>query len=268
MTVTRKLLLRPEDVLPSPRELPDADLDIAVVAQLNLPDQTEETYELIKRFTSLTLEELRDAGARIELVDVTADEEPDYAALVRADGIVMLGGGDVDPALYGRCEAVPNEYGRDRRSDDRQLKMIHDAIDADSTLLAICRSSQLLNVACGGTLIPDLQPGTLHHGTDGAPMFLDEEVELLSGTRVHRIYGRDRLTVRSGHHQAVDRVGDGLRVGARAADGVVEAIERVDNSWIVGVQWHPEDGDGSGEDRLLFFETFLNKARARRNAGV
>lgn len=266
MTIARKLVLRPQDVLPSPPELPDADLDIAVVTQLNLPDQTEETYELIKRFTSLTLEELRDAGARTRLIDVTADEDPDYAALVRTDGIVMLGGGDVDPSLYGHRGTVPNEYGRDRRSDERQLRMIHDAIDADSTLLAICRSSQLLNVACGGTLVPDLQPGTLHHGTDGAPMFLDEEVELLPGTRVHQVYGRDRLTVRSGHHQAVDRVGEGLRVGAHAADGVVEAIERTDNSWIVGVQWHPEDSDGSGEDRLLFFKAFLDRARARRDA--
>lgn len=263
MTTTDELVLGPADVLPSPRELPDADVDIAVIAQLNLPDQTEETYELIKRFTRVTLEELRDAGARPSLIDVTAEDEPDYPALRRAHGILMLGGGDVDPGLYGHEGEVPHEYGRDRRSDDRQLRMIQEAIEADAVLLAVCRSSQLLNVSCGGTLIPDLQPGTLHHGTDGAPMFLDEEVRLAPHTRLHRAFGRDRLTVRSGHHQAVDRVGDGLRVAARAMDGVVEATERVDNTWVVGVQWHPEDSDGAGDDRLLLFNAFLAQARAR-----
>lgn len=268
MSVTDDLLLRPQDVLPSPLELPGADVDIAVVVQLNLPDQTEETYGLLKRFTRVTLEELRDAGARSTLVDVSADEEPDYEVLHRAHGIIVLGGGDVDPSFYGRHEPVPNEFGRDPRSDERQLRMIQDAIEDDATMLAVCRGSQLLNVACGGTLIPDIQPGTLHHGTDGAPMFLDEDIELASDTRLHRAYGRERLTVRSGHHQAVDRVGNGLRVAARALDGVVEATERVDNTWIVGVQWHPEDSDGVGEDRSLLFQAFLDQARDRARSRV
>ena len=77
MTATDELVLRPQDVLPSPLELPDADVDIAVVAQLNLPGQTEETFGLLKRFTRVTLQEMRDAGARATLVDVSTDEEPD-----------------------------------------------------------------------------------------------------------------------------------------------------------------------------------------------
>jgi len=263
MTTTPDLVLRPEDVLPSPAERPDADVEIAVIAQLNLPDQTEETYGLLRRFTRVTLEELRDAGARPTLVDVSADEEPDYALLRRAHGIIVLGGGDVDPSFYGEGEPIPNEFGRDPRSDARQLRMIREAIEDDATLLAVCRGSQLLNVACGGTLVRDMQPGELHHGTDGAPMFLDEQVELVRDTRLFGAYGHDRLTVRSGHHQAVDRVGDGLRVAARALDGVVEATERVDNTWIVGVQWHPEDSDGPGEDRSRLFAAFLDHARAR-----
>lgn len=268
MTATHSPVLRPEDVLPSPRELPQADVEITVVAQLNLPGQTEETYGLLRRFTRVTLEELRDAGARSTLVDVTAEEEPDYEAVRRAHGIIVLGGGDVDPELYGHPGPIPNEFGRDPRSDERQLRMIREAIADDAALLAVCRGSQLLNVACGGTLIPDLQPGTLHHGTGGAPMFLDEEVELAPDTRLRRAYDRDRLTVRSGHHQAVDRLGEGLRVAARALDGVVEATERTDNTWIVGVQWHPEDSDGAGDDRLLLFNSFLDQARARAHSRV
>lgn len=266
MTTTDELLLRPQDVLPTPLERPGADVDIAVVAQLSPPGQTVETYGLLQRFTRVTLEELRDAGARPSLIDVSADEEPDYAMLHRAHGIVVLGGGDVDPSFYGHDEPIPHEFGRDPRSDERQLRMIREAIDADATLLAVCRGSQLLNVACGGTLVRDIQPGDLHHGTDGAPMFLDEAVDLVPDTLLHRTYGRDRLTVRSGHHQAVERVGDGLRVAARALDGIVEATERVENTWIVGVQWHPEDSDGIGEDRSRLFTAFLAQARVRAHS--
>ncbi|WP_431813960.1 gamma-glutamyl-gamma-aminobutyrate hydrolase family protein [Kocuria sp. cx-455] len=257
-------LLSPADVAPRSTAEPDSDVRIAVVAQLNLPDQNEETYELIKRFTSVTLESLREAGAQTVLIDVTEDAEPNYQAIAATDGVVVLGGGDVAGALYGHHEPVPDEYGKDPRSDRRQLKIIREAIDRDATVLAICRGSQLLNVACGGTLIPDIQPAHLHRGVDGAPMFLDEEIALIPGSKVHEIYGRERLVVRSGHHQAVAELGEGLRAIAVADDGVVEGTELVDKTWIVGVQWHPEDDDGRADDRYQLFNAFTQQARARK----
>ncbi|NLT25360.1 MAG: gamma-glutamyl-gamma-aminobutyrate hydrolase family protein [Microbacteriaceae bacterium] len=259
-------LLTPADVLPAGPPRADADVEIAVIGQLNLPDQTEETYGLLKRFTAVALQTIDEAGARIRFVDVTDDAEPDYAAIRAADAIVVLGGGDVEGARYGHHGEVPNEYGVDPRSDERQLRVIGEAIDDDAALLAICRGSQLLNVASGGTLIPDLDPSDLHRGGPGEPMFHDEEVLLEPGTRVAAIYpDRDRLVVRSGHHQAVDRVGDRLRVVARAHDGVVEGTERVDRTWIVGVQWHPEDDDGPADDRRAIFRAIVDEARRRRS---
>lgn len=255
-------LLTKEEVMQS--AVADGDVHIAVVAQLNLSDQNWETYELIKRFTTVTVETLRSLGATVSLVDVTDDATPNYEAIAQADGVCMLGGGDVDGALYGYDGPVANEYGKDPRSDERQLRMLRTAISQDQVMLAICRSSQLLNVACGGTLIPDLEPADLHRVTDGTGMFHDEEISLVAGTRVHEVFARERLTVRSGHHQAVAEPGMGLQIAARADDGVIEAVERIDNTWIVGVQWHPEDDDGAAADRLAIFNAFVSQARAKR----
>ena len=261
----RDHVLTPADVLPAEPPHAEAGIEIAVVGQLNLPEQTEETRGLLERFTAVALRTIHDEGARIRFVDVTDEVEPDYAAIRATDAVVVLGGGDVEASRYGHRGPVPNEYGVDTRSDERQLRVIREAIERDAAMLAICRGSQLLNVASGGTLVPDLDPSDLHRGAPGEPMFHDEEVLLEPGTRVAAIYpGRDRLTVRSGHHQAVAEVGAGLRVIARAHDGVIEGTERVDRRWIVGVQWHPEDSDGPADDRRAIFRAVVDEARRRR----
>ena len=255
-----------DEVLPDAVRRGAGDVDLAVVGQLNTPGQTRSTVRGTRDLTLAALEALAELGARIRFYDVADDAEPDYAAIRAADAIVVLGGGDVEAARYGHVGEVPNEYGVDPRSDERQLRVLADAFDHDAALLAICRGSQLLNVASGGTLIPDLDPSDLHRGGPGEPMFHDEEVLLEPGTRVAAIYpDRDRLVVRSGHHQAVDRVGDRLRVVARAHDGVVEGTERVDRTWIVGVQWHPEDDDGPADDRRAIFRAIVDEARRRRS---
>jgi putative glutamine amidotransferase len=262
MPSTEDLVLTREDVMPRSPAPAEADVEIVVVAQLNLPQQSRETHGLLRRFTTVTLQTLQDLGARIHLMDVTS-EEPDFELLNRSNGVLMLGGGDIDPSFYGHSGDVANEYGRDPVSDTRPLAITRWAIETDATLLAICRGSQILNVACGGTIIPDIQPSSLHHGDAGEPSFLDETLTLMPGTKVREVFGRERLTVRSGHHQAVDTVGAGLRVAAMADDGVVEGTERIDNTWIVGVQWHPEDDDGSEQDRIALFSAFLEEARSR-----
>lgn len=256
--------LSPEDVIPAPATLPGADVQVAVVCQLNLPDQTAETCELIQRFTRVTLETLRDLKARTELFDVTAQEPLDHDAVAAADAIVMLGGGDVDPQLYGYIGEVNNEYGTHRRSDDLQLEMLNRAFGDDVPVLTICRSMQLLNVACGGTLITDLGPDTVHNGNPGGPMFSDETVEIEAGTLLDEVFQSRKLTVRGGHHQACDLIGDDLRATAFAVDGTIEAIERTSSSWVIGVQWHPEDDAGSKEDRYRLFSALVERARLRK----
>lgn len=231
---------------------------IAVVASPTIDNASPEVNAIVARFVDTALEALADAGARVVLLDPNLAEQPDPALADAADGVLFLGGGDVDPALYGHTEPVPNEYGVSRRADDYSIGIIESTIARDAPLLCICRGSQLLNVALGGDLVPDITDYRLHRGGRGEPMFLDETITLEPGSRIHAIHGRERLTVRSGHHQAVGRVAPALRVIARADDGVVEGTEHTSASWVVGVQWHPDDSDGNVDDRREFFEGFVD----------
>ncbi|WP_461175209.1 gamma-glutamyl-gamma-aminobutyrate hydrolase family protein (plasmid) [Arthrobacter sp. Z1-9] len=253
--------ITPADVIPDGfAELPGNAPIIAVVVSLNFPDMTVEVSQLVKRFTRTALETLLKAGARAVLVDSSATNLPDPKHVTGASGVLFLGGGDVDPSLYGVRGPVPNLYGVERRADEYCMELIDQTLARDAPLLAICRGSQLLNLTSGGTLIPDLDPYELHRGGKGESMFLDEPVTILPGSRLHSILGRDRITVRSGHHQAVEQVGPRLRVAAVADDGIIEGTEHKDNTWVVGVQWHPEDSDGNAEDRELLFKAFVEQA--------
>ncbi|WP_312856826.1 gamma-glutamyl-gamma-aminobutyrate hydrolase family protein [Arthrobacter mobilis] len=258
------LRVEPAEVIPAGfAELPAGAPRIAVVVSLTFPGMTAQTLELMRRFTRTAFEALLAAGARAELVDSAAADLLPPAELAGCDGVLFLGGGDVDGALYGHHGYVPNSYGVDRRADEYCLELIRGVLDRDQPLLAICRGSQLLNVACGGTLVPDLDPWQLHRGGPGKPIFLDEEVSLVPGSRIARILGRERATVRSGHHQAVGTVAPALAVAAVADDGVVEGTEHREKSWVLGVQWHPEDSDGSAGDRALLFEAFVARCAGR-----
>lgn len=229
---------------------------VAVLVSLNFPQMTHPVAALVRRFTGRALQTLVDLGATYELFD-TSTPLADPTAVTTYDRLLVLGGGDVSATCYGgRDEDVPNSYGVDRRADDDSLAAIRAAVDADRPVLAICRGAQLVNVAWGGSIIPDISDYLLHRGGPDQPIFLDEKVTLQSGTRLQNMFSADRLTVRSGHHQAVDRVGDGLVVAAVADDGIVEAIEHPEH-WLIGVQWHPEDDDGSSSDRELLFRAFL-----------
>jgi putative glutamine amidotransferase len=145
------------------------------------------------------------------------------------------------------------------------LAAIAAAEAAGRPIFGICRGSQLLNVARGGTIIGDIVDYTLHHGAPGEPEFVDEPIDVVAGTRLAAILGARRVTGRSGHHQAVDRVGDGLVVAARALDGIVEAVEDPQR-WYLGVQWHPEDDDGPDADRAALFAAFVDAAERARHA--
>lgn len=236
---------------------------IGVVAPLNYPGLTDETRELVVRFTRTALNTLTELGARLSITDPIADT-PD-AVDAHVDGMLLLGGGDVDPTLYGHLEEVPNLYGVDRRCDLRTLESIQHALDRQLPVFGICRGAQMLNLAYGGTLIPDLGPDTPHHGHGADPLFLDDTVLIESDTRLADILGRQTVTVRNGHHQAVGDVAPQLRVAARGTDGVIEAVEHRDpDIWLLGVQWHPEDSDGSATDRTALFSAFVARVESSR----
>lgn len=234
---------------------------VSVLVSLNFPDMNDHVADLVRRLTRTALTELAELGLDWRLVDTSAPL-PTVDDALDTDAVLVLGGGDVDSELYGVPGPVPHEYGVDPAADRYTLDVITAAVDRDLPVLAVCRGSQLLNLAFGGTLVPDLDPWHLHRGDYASGLFLDEHVTVEPGTRLESILGRRDWTVRSGHHQAVDVVAPALRRAAVADDGVVEAVEHP-TAWAVGVQWHPEEDAGPGEDRVRLWTALRDAALAR-----
>ncbi|HYY03791.1 MAG TPA: gamma-glutamyl-gamma-aminobutyrate hydrolase family protein [Gaiellaceae bacterium] len=175
------------------------------------------------------------------------------------DGVIFSGGSDLDPDLYGQ-EAHPETIGVRADRDRAELALLEGALERDMPVLAICRGSQVLNVALGGDLVqhlPDVVGDEKHKHTPGT--FADHEIALEPGTRLESLLG-DRAPVKSHHHQGFGRVGDGLRVAAHAEDGTIEAVEAPERRFTLGVLWHPE----AGEDMKLFEALVEEAARYQR----
>jgi putative glutamine amidotransferase len=163
------------------------------------------------------------------------------------NALIFSGGSDLDPELYGE-EAHGETVGIVRERDEFELALMEAALARDLPILAICRGSQVLNVALGGDLeqhVPDRVGTNVHKETAG--VFAEHDVEVLTDTRLAGILG-DRHDVKSHHHQGFASLGRGLRESARAPDGTVEALEDPKRRFTLGVLWHPE----AGEDMALF----------------
>jgi len=165
------------------------------------------------------------------------------------DGLLFSGGSDLDPDLYDQ-EPHPATSGVVAERDRAELTLLEAALARDMPILAVCRGSQVLNIARGGDLVqhlPDVVGDEKHKHTPGT--FADHDVTLEPGTRLAGLLG-DRAPVKSHHHQGIGRLGDGLQVAAYAEDGTVEAVEDPSHRFAFGVLWHPE----AGEDLRLFEE--------------
>jgi len=174
--------------------------------------------------------------------------------LEHVDALILNGGSDIAPELYGAEPLAATDAPNPRR-DDFEMRLARGAMARGLPVLGVCRGMQLINVARGGTLIQDI--GTDHYVREAWDRPV-HEVEVEPGSRLERVFADGRTTVNSVHHQAVDRLGAGLQATARADDGVIEGIEDEDGG-TVGVQWHPEFLTGRpGDDQVELFREVLS----------
>lgn len=213
---------------------------------------------LVRELTDRAMRAVEEAGGAPTLIDIAAAGRPAPEELARRfAGLILLGGADVDPALYGE-PAHPATSGMDADEDRYEIAATRTALEHDRPLVGICRGMQVMNVACGGTLVQDLGAETGHHGPLGAVM-VDQQVSVVSNSRLGGILGRPTVAVRTGNHQAVRDVAGGFAVVARAGDGVIEAIEH-ETAWAIGVQWHPEDPQGDAADLAAIAGALVRRA--------
>jgi putative glutamine amidotransferase len=211
------------------------------------------------------VESVRQAGG--DPVVLRNSDDPDEV-LRRVDGVLLTGGLDVDPALYNQPKHETTTPAPER--DAFEVPLSRAALAGDVPVFAICRGVQVLNVAAGGTLVQDIpsqSDTTIEHTIENPKHAPAHDVRLTPGTRLAAALGGtaalETCTVNSRHHQAVGAVAPSFVVSAVSPDGIVEAIERPEAAFCVGVQWHPENYWRTGEFTPLF-KAFVAAAAARR----
>ena len=210
---------------------------------------------------------VKSAGA-IPILMIPGNPNDIESVLDLVDGVLLTGGGDVAPEQYG-AERHESVRGVSEERDEYELALVRAAHARRMPTMAICRGLQVVNVALGGTLVQDLPSHTGAHGHDitGEGAYEPHSEALVEpGCRIASIIGEGLHEINSIHHQAVEELGDGLRVVASAPDGTVEAVEHEDTSWpLIAVQWHPEFlGMKDHTESHDLFEAFVESAAKYR----
>lgn len=206
----------------------------------------------------LYVEAIERAGGIPMVLPPTKNIELLESSLRRCDGVLAMGGGDVDPSIYGE-EPHAECYNVDIENDTFEIAAITRAVDLDMPMLAICRGHQVLNVAFGGSLIQHLDNTDNHKG-------LEHLVTVEPGSRTAAALGSTESNGYSAHHQAIKRVADTLSVVGRADDGTIEAVEHCDATWVVGVQWHPERTAADDASQQGLFDALIREASKKMSA--
>ena len=234
---------------------------IAITATIRADDGTRRV-----RLNAAYAQAVERAGGVPLVVAPLASLAHAEAVIEGCDGLLLTGGEDVDPARYGATRHPSVEVINPER-DATEIELIDAAHARGVPVLAVCRGVQILNVAFGGTLVQDIpteRPGPIDHDPAGSRAARVHAIELEPGSRLAAALGATHLDVNSFHHQAADRVGEGLRATAWSPDGLIEGLEWTgdDGWWAVAIQWHPEEmvlGSEPAPDAGLFAE-FVRRA--------
>lgn len=210
---------------------------------------------------------LENAGLVPLVVPPLTDPAAADRILAAVDGLLLTGGEDVAPEYFGE-EPHPKLGTVSKARDATEIALISAARRLRMPLMAICRGIQVLNVESGGSLIQDIaaqRPDALEHNGSGPRGAALHAVDIAEDSILGLATGAGRLDVNSLHHQAIDRLGDGLRVTARAPDGIIEGVESTDDWWVLAVQWHPEEMDAAaspGAEPGPLFKAFAESVRS------
>ena len=220
------------------------------------------------RLNAAYLTAIENAGLVPLVVPPLADPDAADRILAGVDGLVLTGGEDVAPEYFGEARH-PRLGTVNQMRDATEIALISAARRLRMPILAICRGIQVLNVECGGSLIQDIRAqrsdALEHDGHAGGRDEALHAVEIEDDSILALATGATRLEVNSLHHQAIDRLGDGLRVTATAPDGIIEAVESGDDWWVLAVQWHPEEMDKCaqpGAEPGPLFKAFAEAVRS------
>lgn len=207
------------------------------------------------------------AGGIPLIIPPQDDNVPRLVEIV--DGLLITGGGDIDPALYGDTDIHPTTYGIHAGRDSLEFGLLREAIDREVPTFCICRGIQVLNVVLGGTLYQDIadqfSPQVQHQQQrDGiAKEEPGHHVDVTPDSRLASAYGATRLNVNSFHHQGLKQLGEQLIAVATAPDGIVEGVELPGHPWLLGVQWHPEMMFTVHTEHLKPFQALVQAAASR-----
>ena len=202
-------------------------------------------------------------AAPLLLPIVETDDSLIKVQLQQIDGLLLSGGYDVNPLLYGEEPLPELEYILPER-DEYEIKLIHMALAMNKPILGICRGMQILNVACGGTLYQDLRQYSLKHFKHQQKSKTDtasHTVEFIPNTKLRSIMNVDDTKINTFHHQAIKDLAPGFVINAKARDGIIEGFERIGEEFVIGLQWHPEMMMEKDASMQKIFRSFIDFAK-------
>lgn len=238
---------------------------IAVIVALWSPALSEWSAQFVYDLTTQAVNTIRELGGRPLVFDSAAPSQQEEGTAWHdgVDAFVYLGGADVHPGYYSAVDLTIELPGIDAKADKFCLDSLERALTEDRPVLGICRGSQLLNVSQGGTLIEHIDGHRVDMG-NGNMGFMDEKIELVATSKIGELLGEGTVNVRSAHHQTIDQPGDGLAVAAYAHDNSIEAVEHLEKTWVMGLQWHPEEASANVEHRRRIFAAVIAQGKQQQ----